>query len=639
MPSAYVSGVSYEVQRRLGEGGTAIAYLAMRHAPDGDSPVVIKIILPRIVSESDEKALTIIKKEAVALGRLNERVPPTPFVVRLVDTGSVHIERLGRRLELPWIALEYVHGGIEGTTLDERVMYSVRETGFAFDPERAARAIQSLALGLTEIHVVGVVHRDLSPGNVLCCGGGDSELFKISDFGIARPAGLAATFGNVLVGTPGYVAPEQLSTKDGPVGPYTDIFSLASIVYFLLTGEEYFQSSSPAEALLSARSPKRRSVLEVPTLAYELREREAACLAIDLALARATAPDPAHRPHSAKLFADSLVPWISQQPSTQRPSRRWVTSMEKLRAPEITASANWTVRHPPGDDRLVMSVAWNAAGHCLAATTRGLSYWDGTAWAEVPSADLPPPGTIRFVRRLGPATWVLGCDGATLFEYSRDGTRELFRGPDQAVSFTDATTDFDDVSVVVGHKATSPPLLYAMIGKRWLKPMPVKDAATLTSVARIDDERWLVVGRGTNGQAYAARYRPLMWEIERIHTPPGRALLASAGRPERHVATAVGGEGVVVHCDRDELEASNVNGRPDLAAVAIDTLGREWAAGPGKVWVRSSQGDWSCVWDHPAWRPPFISIMAEVGMVVAMTVDGAVLECRAATLDKTKPAI
>jgi eukaryotic-like serine/threonine-protein kinase len=164
LESAFQQGISYRLEHKLGEGATAVAYLAKRQGPNGEWPAVIKIIQPHIVKDSGERALTIIKKEAVALGRLNERVPPTPFVVRLLDTGTMPFKALGKSLELPWIALEYVHGGVEGTTLHDRVGYSLRETGFAFDPQRTARVVLALAKGMDEIHAVGVVHRDAHPG-------------------------------------------------------------------------------------------------------------------------------------------------------------------------------------------------------------------------------------------------------------------------------------------------------------------------------------------------------------------------------------------------------------------------------------------------------------------------------------------
>jgi len=638
LESAYQPGVSYQLEKKLGEGGTAFAYLARRSSPVGESQAVIKIILPHLVAESDERALTIIKKEAVALGRLNERVPPTPFVVRLLDTGSVAFQSGQRLLDLPFIALEYVHGGLEGATLEERVDYSLQATGFSFDPERAARLIRGLAKGLDEIHAVGVVHRDLSPGNVLCCGAGETELFKISDFGIARPSGLSVTFGNMLVGTPGYLAPEQIVSHEGePISARTDIFSFAAIVYFVLTGEPLFNARTAVAALMLTRAAERRSLLDAATLPHELREREAACQAIDLAIARATSLDPKQRPQSAQRFAESLLPWIESR--STRPSRRWMSSMDPLRSRELVLETNWMVRHPPGDERLVLHVAWNASGHALAATTQGLAYWDGTRWCDLPSDNLPPPGSLRVVERLTPATWVVGGSNATLFEYSRDGVRELFRGPDRDVRFDALTTGFDDVAVVLGTKPGAPPLLYALVGKHWLRPLPVADAAMIADLSRVDEERWLVVGRGHDGRPYAAYYRPLDWQLDRLPVPDGRALLACASSPDRQAAVAVGIGGACLEIEGGAASARTLLERTDLSCIAIDTLGRHWAAGPGRVWSRRTGGQWQCVWQHAAWQPPFVSIMAEIGTVSAMTVDGAVLECRSTLLDKTYPSI
>src|SRR5688500_6814202 len=98
IPSEVHPGVSYRLERALGQGGTAVAFFATRDSSDGQSPAVVKVILPRIVAESGDTALTIVKKESVALGRLNEQVPPTPYVVRLMDTGSVDYEYFAKRL-------------------------------------------------------------------------------------------------------------------------------------------------------------------------------------------------------------------------------------------------------------------------------------------------------------------------------------------------------------------------------------------------------------------------------------------------------------------------------------------------------------------------------------------------------------
>ena len=143
IPSEFQPQVSYRLERQIGEGGMGTAFLALRQAPDGLSPVVIKMVRSRFGnSEATEVAASmLVQKEAVALGRLNERVPPTPFVVRLVDTGTAALFGPGRPLT-PWLAVEYVHGGIEGTTLDDRVAYSIERTGFAFEANRAAHLVR-----------------------------------------------------------------------------------------------------------------------------------------------------------------------------------------------------------------------------------------------------------------------------------------------------------------------------------------------------------------------------------------------------------------------------------------------------------------------------------------------------------------
>ena len=66
---------------RPSKGGMSLAFFALRVAPDGETPVVLKILRPQMIRGTDRAALLAVQKEAVALGRLNERLPPTPFVV------------------------------------------------------------------------------------------------------------------------------------------------------------------------------------------------------------------------------------------------------------------------------------------------------------------------------------------------------------------------------------------------------------------------------------------------------------------------------------------------------------------------------------------------------------------------------
>ena len=71
---------------------------------------------------------------------------------------------------------------------------------------------------------------------------------------MARPVGVAATFGGIIVGTVGFAAPELATNDPKAIGPWSDVFSLATVIYYVLTGEEYFSVSTPAEAIIAAVS-------------------------------------------------------------------------------------------------------------------------------------------------------------------------------------------------------------------------------------------------------------------------------------------------------------------------------------------------------------------------------------------------
>lgn len=265
--------------------------------------MVVKVLRPHAIRDSGALAAAAIGKEVLALQRLSERDPPTPYVVRFFDSGVL---RFGdHALELPWFAVEYVDGGSEGTTLSARVERERARSGHAFTRTRALRAVASMAAGVTAIHEVGVIHRDVAPGNVLCSGTGDTERFTIADLGLARVSS-AATFGSVLLGTPGYCAPEQSFPDRVGVGPYTDVFGLACTIYFLLTGDPYFVAATIPETLVAVYGDERQSVRDARYTAPELRNDADACRTIDEILALSTRSDPRERPESAAELGDVL---------------------------------------------------------------------------------------------------------------------------------------------------------------------------------------------------------------------------------------------------------------------------------------------------------------------------------------------
>jgi serine/threonine protein kinase len=629
-------GVRYYLERHVGEGGMGQAYLARREAPEGAGPVVVKVVRPT-VGEGRISPELLAQKEAVALGRLNERVPPCPFVVRFVDTGNAPI--FGEKTT-PWIAIEYVHGGVEGTTLEDRVTYSLHKTKFAFDPVRAAHAIRCLASGLAAIHSVGVIHRDLTPGNVLCCGFGESEIFKISDFGLARPEGLGRTFAGLGVGTVGYAAPEQSGDAE-KASAATDVFALACVIYYLLTGQHYFDGESPLSAYTAMQTNVRANLLDAELLSPELRARPDACRAIDAALARGTAKAPELRPRTADELANAILPWLGDQPSGPRSSRRLMGTLVGMSTPSDLAGWSWSMRQKPRDDLVIQSAAWDTDGHCFAFTPRGPLFWNGQEWVGATGALSELPRGMTFARRCEAGGWLVGGSAGMLGVFGTDGVREVAQAPDTRVEFLDGNGQLDDLLAAVGRRAGEPPMLWAMSGGRWLKPLPLAGVSSVAALVRVDDERWLVCGRTNQGSGFAALYAPLQWELAELPAPATRALVGAAGSLERQIGLVVGSEGVVMRVDPDGTTISRVHGAPDLSAAALDVLDREWVTSLGTLWTRAySLGEaWRPAWSESTWGAPFVSLMADAGLVVAMTADGGIVEGRASTRVPTTSSV
>ncbi|TDC00045.1 serine/threonine protein kinase [Nonomuraea longispora] len=189
---------AYRLVGRLGEGGQGVVYLGQ--APDG-RPVAVKVLRQSVAGGNG------FAKEIAAARRVE------PFCIAQVLDASMS----GR----PYIVSEYVEGP------------SLQEAG----PHRGAdlqRLAVSTATALAAIHEAGVVHRDFKPSNVLL--GRDGP--RVVDFGIARLADSAVTVTSSVVGTPAYMAPEQLA--GAYVGPAADVFAWASVMVFAGTGTPPF---------------------------------------------------------------------------------------------------------------------------------------------------------------------------------------------------------------------------------------------------------------------------------------------------------------------------------------------------------------------------------------------------------------
>ena len=217
----------YEIRALLGRGGMGEVYEAAdRHL---DRTVALKVLRPELAA--DRRFLARFRREARTAARLGH-----PGIVVVYDIA----ESDGRA----FIVMELV----PGATLGQLV-----RAGGAMDPARAARLVASAAEALAHAHDRGVVHRDVSPGNVMVTPAGE---VKILDFGIARAVrgSGAVRSGSDAHGTLSYVAPEQASGDGGD--QRADVYALGAVLYELLTGRPPFEGGSTREvADLVRREP------------------------------------------------------------------------------------------------------------------------------------------------------------------------------------------------------------------------------------------------------------------------------------------------------------------------------------------------------------------------------------------------
>jgi len=201
-----------------------------------------------------------------------------PNIVTLYDSGEVDGQL--------FYSMPYIEGESLRQRLDQEVMLPVAQV-----LEWAAEVGDALAFA----HTHGIVHRDIKPENLLIQAGH----LLIADFGIARAMDLAAeeniTSGQLVLGTPTYMSPEQAS--GGKLDGRTDVYSLGCVVYEMLTGEPPFGGPTP-QALTAKKMAGRYTSIRVV--------RPALPQALDQALARALAPIPADRFSSANEFSKAL---------------------------------------------------------------------------------------------------------------------------------------------------------------------------------------------------------------------------------------------------------------------------------------------------------------------------------------------
>ena len=211
----------YEVQGVLGRGGMGVVYKAWHLRLN--RPVALKMLLAGAYARPAELERFLREAEAVAgLRHAN--------IVQVHDVGDVD----GR----PYFTMEFVEGG----NLAQKL------AGTPQPAVQAAALVATVAEAIQVAHQSGIVHRDLTPANILLTAGGAP---KISDFGLARRLEDAGglTQSGAAMGTPSYMAPEQAQGRRAAIGPATDVYALGAVLYELLTGRPPFRAETAAETV------------------------------------------------------------------------------------------------------------------------------------------------------------------------------------------------------------------------------------------------------------------------------------------------------------------------------------------------------------------------------------------------------
>ncbi len=215
----------YTLEEKLGEGGMGVVYRA-RHAMLR-RPTAVKLLAKDRASEA-------------SLARFEREVQLT---ASLTHPNTVTVFDYGRTSDgIFYYAMEL----LDGASLD-----SVVAVAGPLPPERVTHILHQVASALSEAHQVGLIHRDIKPGNIILCRqGGVDDVPKVVDFGLVkdveRGTKVSLTQGDVIAGTPLYLSPEAITAPDA-MDARADLYSLGAVGYFALTGTHVFDGRTAVE--------------------------------------------------------------------------------------------------------------------------------------------------------------------------------------------------------------------------------------------------------------------------------------------------------------------------------------------------------------------------------------------------------
>lgn len=316
MPSpGDVIGGKYRLDAVLGHGGTSVVFRAT-HVDLGQT-VAVKVLSPAALAVPEY--VVRLEREARAVSRMRSE-----HVVRVFDVGK--LEDSGA----PYLVMDFLEGEDLAALLVRRHRLPV---------ELAVECILHACEALAEAHAMGIVHRDLKPANLFlteCLDG--SPCVKVLDFGISRmSSGLpttALTDPGMVVGTPRYMAPEQMESSDA-VDARVDIWALGAILYELLVGAAPYQGETLPQIfmrIMRTKTPRPSSARsDVPP-------------ELDAVVARCLEVEPSKRFGSVAELAAALA--VVQTPRVQDSAERVARVWERTSNPGRAPAAAWRAEPP-----------------------------------------------------------------------------------------------------------------------------------------------------------------------------------------------------------------------------------------------------------------------------------------------------